>query len=239
MNNGARSTCLIAALVAVGVALAERPGWRQDAYARGGPSRDSAGVFDYYVLSLSWSPTYCAGREGPRDPQCRAGGRPFAFVLHGLWPQFERGWPRNCQSPDRGFVPWSVAQRMGDIMPNPRVVFHEYRTHGTCSGLGVEGYFALARRLYEKVRIPSRFLALSDDRLTLSPSELIDEFLAANPSLAPQMIAVACAGSGNRLREVRICFDRSGNFRACGENENQRKLCAAERMYVPPLRPGP
>jgi ribonuclease T2 len=28
--------------------------------------RSRAGVFDYYVLALSWSPTYCADRGGGR-----------------------------------------------------------------------------------------------------------------------------------------------------------------------------
>ena len=72
----------------------------------------------------------------------------------------------------------------------------------------------------------------------MSPGELVDDFLAANPDLKPDMIAVQCGGSGNRLREVRICFDKGGNFRACGPNENQRRLCSANRMYVPPVRGG-
>ena len=52
------------------------------------------------------------------------------------------------------------------------------------------------------------------------------------------MIAVQCGGAGNRLKEVRICFDKGGNFRACGRNENQARLCSADRMYVPPVRLG-
>jgi ribonuclease T2 len=64
------------------------------------------------------------------------------------------------------------------------------------------------------------------------------EFLSANPQLKPDMIAVQCGGPGNRLREVRICFDKGGNFRSCGPNENQAKLCSADRMYVPPVRTG-
>ena len=199
-----------------------------------------AGTFDYYLLSLSWSPTYCADTgEQRRDPQCSPrSGRPFAFVLHGLWPQYERGWPSNCSSPDRGYVPGPVADRMLDIMPSKRLVFHEYRTHGTCSGLGVDGYFDLARRLYDKVKIPRRFHGTVDERMTIAPGELVTEFLAANPHLKPDMIAVSCGGPGNRLREVRICFDKEGGFRACGRNEDQTKLCAADRMYVPPVRLG-
>jgi ribonuclease T2 len=226
-------------------ALAQRPPYRErpDSYNRdfGRGGRDhKAGEFDYYLLALSWSPTYCADvGEQRRDPQCRPRqGRPFAFVLHGLWPQYERGWPQDCRSPDGGYVPRPVAQRMLDIMPSERLVFHEYRKHGTCSGLGVDGFFELARRLHDKVKIPPRFVGLTDPRTTVSPAELMGDFMAANPSLKPDMIVVQCGGAGNRLKEVRICFDKGGEFRACGRNENQARLCRAERMYVPPVRLG-
>jgi ribonuclease T2 len=88
------------------------------------------------------------------------------------------------------------------------------------------------------VQIPPRFVHLTDDRLFVGPGELVADFLKANPELRPDMIAVQCGGSGNRLKEVRICFSRDGDFRACGPNENQRKLCSADRMYVPPVRAG-
>ena len=225
--------------------LAQRGAYRErDNYGRDAGGRDGsehlAGDFDYYLLVLSWSPTYCADvGEERRDPQCSfAGGRPYAFVLHGLWPQYERGWPSNCRSPDRGYVPGPVANRMLDIMPSKRLVFHEYRTHGTCSGLGVDAYFDLARQLYSKVHIPARFASPVEERMTIAPGELIGEFVAANPQLKPDMIAIVCGGAGNRLREVRICFDKSGAFRACGRNENQARLCSADRMYVPPVRTG-
>jgi ribonuclease T2 len=230
-----------------GDAVAQRPPLRErpEAYSRdedrrGRPAREhEPGVFDYYVLALSWSPTYCAeGGDARRDPQCNPRERPFAFVLHGLWPQYERGWPQDCRSPDRGYVPRPVARRMLDIMPSERLVFHEYRKHGTCSGLGVDGYFDLARRLHDKVKIPPRFVGLRDARTTVAPAELMQEFVAANPGLQPDMIVVECGGAGSRLKEVRICFDRGGEFRACGRNENQQRLCRAERMYVPPVRHG-
>jgi ribonuclease T2 len=222
-------------------AYRERDSYGRDAGGRDGTAREHlAGDFDYYLLVLSWSPTYCADvGEERRDPQCSvAGGRPYAFVLHGLWPQYERGWPSNCRSPDRGYVPGPVANRMLDIMPSKRLVFHEYRTHGTCSGLGVDAYFDLARQLYSKVHIPARFASPVEERMTIAPGELIGEFVAANPQLKPDMIAIVCGGAGNRLREVRICFDKSGAFRACGRNENQARLCSADRMYVPPVRTG-
>ncbi len=245
----ARCAAVLAAIaLTTTTALPQRGPYRERSepydsqYSRGYDrnERDRAGVFDYYVLALSWSPTYCADRKSESyEPQCDArSGRPYAFVLHGLWPQYERGWPQHCQTSDRGWVPGPMAERMLDIMPSKKLIFNEYRKHGTCSGLGVDGYFNLARRLHDKVQIPQRFVRVTDDRLLVSPGELIDDFLAANPNLKPDMIAVMCGGSGNRLREVRICFDKEGNFRACGRNENQHRLCRADRMYVPPVRAG-
>jgi ribonuclease T2 len=55
--------------------------------------QNEPGQFDFYVLSLSWSPSFCEGREenggGGRSQQIQCGGRPFSFVVHGLWPQYE------------------------------------------------------------------------------------------------------------------------------------------------------
>jgi ribonuclease T2 len=200
-----------------------------------------AGKFDYYVMALSWSPSFCSGAAGQsrgNESQCAPrNGKRFSFVLHGLWPQFERGWPQDCASPDNGFVPRDAANRMLDIMPSDKLVFHEYRKHGTCSGLGIDGYFDLARKSYNKVQIPARYTNATDPRMTVNRDELLTDFMAANPGLGPDMIAVKCSGNGNQLDEVRVCFDKAGNFRACGKNENQAKLCApGARIYVPPVR---
>jgi ribonuclease T2 len=200
-----------------------------------------AGKFDYYVMSLSWSPSFCSGTAGQsraNESQCAPrNGKRFSFVLHGLWPQFERGWPQDCKTPDGGFVPRETANRMLDIMPSEKLVFHEYRKHGTCAGLGIDGYFDLARKSFNKVQIPARYANATDPRMTVSRDELLTDFMAANPGLGPDMLAVKCGGNGNQLEEVRVCFDKAGNFRACGKNENQAKLCApGSRIYVPPVR---
>jgi len=203
------------------------------------PKAGEPGKFDYYVMSLSWSPSYCAGNtRGGYDPQC-SGQRPYAFVLHGVWPQYEKGWPQNCASPDNGYVPRAVANRMLDIMPSDKLVFHEYRTHGTCSGLGVDGYFDMARSLYNKIRIPARFQAVTDPRTFVGTADVLADFIAANPGMKADGIALECGGPGPRLKEVRICFDKGGAFRSCGRNENQSRMCSAPRVYLPPTRGGP
>lgn len=190
------------------------------------------GEFDYYVLALSWSPTWCAGRSR-KEPQC-APERGFAFVLHGLWPQYTRGWPEHCRTRERPWVPRKLIDSMLDIMPSPKLVIHEYKKHGTCSGLGPEGYYAVARRLFESVAIPARYLRPRDP-ITIAPDEIEADFLKTNLKLKPEMISVAC-GRGKRLREVRICFSRDLEPRACGVNEHQRKLCALKRIVMPPVR---
>jgi ribonuclease T2 len=202
------------------------------------PPRNEAGRFDYYVLALSWSPTHCATlrREG-YDPQCHSRDKQYAFVLHGLWPQHERGWPEHCPIQGRPFVPQRTIDKMLDIMPSRGLVIHQYRKHGTCSGLDPQDYFDVSRKYFQKIKIPPRF-ELPNQAFTVSPSDVVDDFLSVNPGMKADSIAVSCGGSGNRLREIRICLSREGAYRACGSNENPRRLCSANRMTVPPVRPG-
>ena len=199
--------------------------------------RNVAGDFDYFALVLSWSPTHCASLErNDYDPQChRRDGRRYNFVLHGLWPQYERGYPEYCQIKRRPFVPQPVIDSMQDIMPSPKLTIHEYKKHGTCSGLDPAGYYDVSRRLFKAIRIPVRYVNPFEAQF-VSPEDLIDEIVAENPHLKPDNMVVVCGGPGNRLREVRVCFAKDEKPRACGENESQRRLCKAARMFVPPVR---
>ena len=210
-----------------------------DRYGSSGDGGQNApGRFDYYALVLSWSPTYCADEGEARgdNQQCnRRDGRRYAFVLHGMWPQYERGFPSDCRLPRRPFVPETTIDSMLDIMPSRGLVIHEYRSHGTCSGLEPTPYFNMARRLFESVRIPERFRNPYESQL-VSQSEIERAFVRDNPSLREDAIAIVCQGGGGRLREVRICFTKDGRPRACGSNENQRRLCSANQVLVPPVR---
>lgn len=225
------------ALIAVAALAALAAAQRNDRDGAGQSGRNVAGEFDYYTLVMSWSPTHCSTPEGERDAQqCgRIDGRRYAFVLHGLWPQYEIGYPESCRIKMRPYVPQDVINGMLDIMPNARLVIHEYRTHGTCSGLGAKGYYETSRRLFEKVRIPRRFVNPFETQF-VTPNDLVSELVDANDGLEADMVAVSCGGPGNRLRDVRVCFNKSGEFRACGSNEEQGRLCRAGRLHVPPVR---
>lgn len=231
----------VLALLAVSPVEAQRASGSRDQapYYSQQRGRDEPGRFDYYSLVLSWSPTYCAGlRRGGYDPQCNPrDGKRYAFVLHGLWPQHERGWPQDCRTRFRPFVPQRTIDSMLDIMPSSKLVIHEYRKHGTCSGLAPDEYFKVSRRLYNKVRIPPRY-ELPSEAFTVSPAEIIRDFLSVNPKLKADQFAIACGGRGAQLKEIRVCFTREGTFRSCGRNEDARRLCSASRLFVPPVRAG-
>lgn len=195
------------------------------------------GEFDYYAMVLSWSPSYCE-RVGHkrRDPQCdprRA--RPYSFVLHGLWPQYEYRWPENCRTRERPFVPRKIINSMLDIMPSKGLIIHEYKKHGTCSGYGPKGYYELARRLHDRIKIPARY-SNAKNAIFVTPEQLTRDFLSANPGLKASNFAISCRGRQGRLREIRFCFARDGKLRDCGRNENRRKMCSARKIYMPPAR---
>jgi ribonuclease T2 len=192
---------------------------------------DIPGRFDYYVLALSWSPTFCESATGAaRGQQC--GPRPFAFVVHGLWPQYEHGFPEACQVPAPR-LPREIMRSMLDLMPAPALVFHEWDQHGTCSGLPPGDYFDLVRSARGKIRIPQEYSDPST-ALSVSPAQVVDAFVRANPGLSPGGITVDC--NRTRLREVRICLSRDLQFREC--SPSARAVCRSERLIMPPVRGG-
>lgn len=193
----------------------------------------TAGQFDFYVLSLSWSPSYCEVAEDrmggrARDRQCS--GRPFAFVVHGFWPQYERGFPFDCQVPAPRLARAIVADML-DIMPSPRLVFHEWDRHGTCSGLSPNAYFGLVRAAWAAVKIPPDYEQV-DQPISVTPGQVAGAFLKANPQLERGAINISC--DGRRLTEVRICMTKELNFRSCPEMA--RYSCRRDKVVMPAVR---
>src|ERR1700744_2399852 len=169
--------------------------------------QNTPGEFDFYVLSLSWSPSYCEGAEerggGGRSQQSQGGGRPFSFVVHGLWPQYEKGYPEYCQR--RIPLARNIMTSMLGLMPAPGLIYNEWDKHGTCSGLGERGYFETIRKARAALKIPDDYLQLADTK-TVSPSDVEDAFIKVNPGLKAAGIAVTC--NRKRLSEVRICLNK-------------------------------
>ena len=186
------------------------------------------GKFDYYVLALSWSPEYCASQDGSRDKlQCV--DRRYGFVTHGLWPQYEKGYPRRCKSP--ATLSYDTGKRMLDIMPSEGLVRHEWQTHGTCSGLTPGVYFDLLRRFYSSIRVPREFQEPTTTVL-IAPAALKQRFLESNASLMAGSLAVLC--SGRNLRELRVCLTKEGKPRPCGRDV--RDQCSVDQAVLRPVR---
>lgn len=220
---------LLCLIVAAAVTGAPRAGWTQDA------RHNAPGEFDFYVLSLSWSPSFCEaaeerGSEGRARAQC--GGRPFSFVVHGLWPQYEHGFPEYCQRPAPR-LSRNIMVSMLDLMPAPGLIYSEWDKHGTCSGLGERDYFEAVRKARAVVKIPPEFLDLSETK-TIAPADIENAFVKANPGLSSSAIAVTC--NRTRLSEVRICLNKDLQFRDCEEID--RHACRRDQVTMPPVRGG-
>ncbi|HBS99989.1 MAG TPA: ribonuclease T [Citreicella sp.] len=187
------------------------------------------GRFDYYVLALSWSPTWCAleGRaEG--SPQC---DRALGWVLHGLWPQNRRGWPSYCPSPHPAPDRRQTAA-MADIMGTSGLAWHQWRKHGSCTGLPATEYFALSRRAFESLAKPAALDQLAAP-VTL-PATLVEEaFLQANPGLAPDMLTITCRAG--RIQEARLCLSKDLEPVPCGQDVV--KDCQLSDALLDPARP--
>ena len=177
-------------------------------------AQDRAGDFDYYVMSLSWSPNWCdlTGRARG-SPQC-APGAAFGWVLHGLWPQYDRGYPQDCRT---SFAPPSRSdtQAMADIMGTSGLAWYQWNKHGSCSGLSPQAFFRTARSAYASIRIPQAFRKLTRD-VTLPASLIEDAFVDANPDLPRDGVTITCTAGA--IQETRICLTKDLEPRICGSD---------------------
>ncbi|MDI9846853.1 ribonuclease T2 [Rhodoblastus sp. 17X3] len=195
-----------------------------------GPRRGGgapSGDFDFYVLALSWSPAFCAtGGSQRSSAQCAPGANP-GFVTHGLWPQYQNGYPSRCGGD--GFLPFSVLSGLGDLYPDQGLARHEWRQHGLCSGKSPSGYFADVRAARDGVAIPQAFKGPQEDR-EVSPLDIQRAFIDANPRLRPGMMAVVCRRG--TFQEARFCLSRDLRaFVACPEVVRQG--CRSQSIVMP------
>ncbi len=189
------------------------------------------GNFDYYVLALSWSPSFCEKKGESRGSVQCATGRNIGFTAHGLWPQFSSSYPTNCPAGERP-VQRSIIEGAKDIFPDESLARYQWRKHGSCSNADPERYFADTRRAVAKVRIPEKFRSVKQP-FSLQRLDIERAFASANPGLRPEMMRVMC--SRGQLQEVRICFDKTlRGFMDCGQL--QRSDCGFSDVRVNPPR---
>ncbi len=193
------------------------------------PGRTDKSNFDFYVLSLSWSPTWC--RNNPDQRGSRQCSDDHGFVVHGLWPQNESGYPEFCATSEPRRVPESLGKTMLDLVPGMGLIGHQWRKHGSCSGLSQRDFFRLMRSAWSRVKIPAAFQpARSNQTISIQSAEAA--LVSANPGLSPNAVAITCTGS--LLEEVRICLNKDLSFRSCPEVD--RKSCRLPEVTVLPSR---
>lgn len=191
---------------------------------------DTAGEFDYYVMSLSWSPNWCALEGDARNSdQCDA-RHDYGWILHGLWPQNEKGYPTSCTSAKRP-PSRQMTGDMADIMGNAGLAWHQWKKHGVCSGLSATDYFDLSREAYSTVQRPLVFRSLTDP-VRIAPSVIEEAFIQSNPTLEPDQITITCRDG--HIQEARICLTKGLSFRRCGADA--LKDCSARSALFTPLR---
>lgn len=173
-------------------------------------AQDSAGDFDFYVLSLSWLPGYCATDSNPDERQCDRETQGFA--VHGLWPQYERGYPEFCPSSMPRWLSDETVDLIRGYMPSAGAARYQWRKHGMCTGLDEYDYFSLLVEAADGIAIPD---AVARGGVELSPRAIEAAFADANPGLGPGGMSVQCRDGV--FTELRICLTTDLAFRDCGE----------------------
>ena len=191
-------------------------------------AQDRAGAFDYYVLSLSWSPNWCALDGDARgSDQCDA-RHDHGWILHGLWPQYHRGYPEYCATTERP-PSRAMTRQMADIMGTAGLAWHQWKKHGVCSGLSPSAYYALSREAYGRVVRPPVFRKL-DKPVRLPASVVEDAFLQANPEMEPDGVTITCRNG--HIQEARICLSRDITPVPCGQDV-VRDCRAKDALFTP------
>jgi ribonuclease T2 len=180
--------------------------------------------FDYYLLNLSWSPEFCYSH--PNATECAS--HP-AFVLHGLWPQNTDGtYPQNCSNQPGPSNPSQYA----DVYPDQGLLLHEWRTHGTCSGLSPDAFFTAARTAFHSIAIPTELTSL-DHQISMPPSQILGLFTATNPAITDSSLALSCGN--NYLTAIEVCMNKSLQPTPCGPIRS----CRANTVRIPPPQSNP
>ena len=195
-----------------------------------GAQSDTSGTFDYYVLSLSWSPNWCALEGDARgSDQCDA-RHDHGWILHGLWPQYENGFPGYCQTSTRA-PSRQMTAGMADIMGTAGLAWHQWKKHGTCAGLSAAQYFDTSRNAYESITRPD-ILRRLDEPVRIAPKVIEQAFLKANPDLNEDQITITCRDG--HIQEARICLTRTLELRQCGQDVIRD--CTAKNALFTPIR---
>lgn len=183
------------------------------------------GNFDYYLLSLSWAPNYCADHPNDNSNECKTGNHK-SFVLHGLWPQSNEGQPpMNCQTASP--VASDLVRHMLEYFPSRGMIQHEWEKHGTCSGLSSQEYFAKVEQAFKSVQPPEQLKNLTSDK-SLAPKDIDQSFADANHAPA-DAFRISC--HAQELVGVEVCMSKDLKIQSCARSLRE---CPARSVLMHP-----
>lgn len=174
-------------------------------------TNQTQGSFDYYLLSLSWAPNYCADHPNDNSTECKTGNHK-GFVLHGLWPQSNEGRPpMSCTTASP--VASDLVRHMLEYFPSRGLIQHEWEKHGTCSGLSAQDYFAKVEQAFKSVQPPDQFKSLSGDK-SFPPQDLDKSFADSNRA-SPDAFRISC--HAQELVGVEVCMSKDLKIQSCAK----------------------
>jgi ribonuclease T2 len=188
--------------------------------------------FDFYVLTLSWSPGFCDVAGARKSPEQCSAGAGLGFVTHGLWPDNANAQdPRACGL-QPNYIPGSALAHGARVYPSRGLAIHEWREHGACTGLDAEHYFRAVQYARDEFTIPEKF-AHPTASFEATPEEIVRAFAAVNANLTADSMAVTC--ENNELVDVRFCLTRDLRaFAICPKVT--RRSCRQGSISVAPVR---
>ena len=120
----------------------------------------------------------------------------------------------------------------GRVYPSRGLAIHEWREHGTCTGLDAAHYFRAVQYARDEFTIPAAFVR-PEARVSLAPAEIVRQFVAANANLTADSMAVTC--ERGELTELRFCLTRDLRaFARCPRVT--RRTCRDDQIAVSPVR---
>ncbi|KAF0719948.1 Aste57867_669 [Aphanomyces stellatus] len=167
-------------------------------------------AFDFYMLSQSWEPAFCATGN---FPGC-ATPSPFMrtnLIIHGLWPDNNDGtYPSFCSNTtlsqdDINSVGVSTLQQYWPDVKTGGTTFvsNEWLKHGTCSGLNGAAYLQAAVNTEKRIGTSSV--------ISKSVGKSVDAALIQ--ASYDKLVGLQC--KDGELNEVRSCWDLSFNQINC------------------------
>jgi len=190
-------------------------------------SNGQPGNFNYYLLSVSWAPNYCADHPSDHSSECRAGAGK-GFVLHGLWPQADtEPYLVNCGTASP--VSSDIVNHMLNYMPSASLIQHEWQTHGTCSGLSAQDYFDKVLQAFGNLQMPRAYQQINAQQEP-AVQDLEQAFTSANSAPAGAF-RVSC--HSGELVNLEACLTKDLKYQSCG---NSVRECPSNQVLMRPVK---